>query len=39
LVYGHSVLIIKELGKLFTNFGVIKIAPMVIARTVGGDIM
>lgn len=30
---------IKELGKLFTNFGVIKIAPMVIARTVGGDIM
>lgn len=30
---------IKELGKLFTNFGVIKIAPMVIAKTVGGDIM
>lgn len=30
---------IKELGKLFTNFGVIKIAPMVIARTVGGDIV
>lgn len=30
---------IKELGKLFTNFGVIKIAPMVIARTVGADIM
>jgi ATP-dependent DNA helicase RecQ len=30
---------IKELGKLFTNFGAIKIAPMVIARTVGGDIM
>ena len=30
---------IKELGKLFTNFGAIKIAPMVIARTVGGDIV
>lgn len=30
---------IKELGKLFTKFGVIKIAPIVIARTVGGDIL
>lgn len=30
---------IKELGKLFTTFGVIKIAPIVIARTVGGDIV
>ncbi len=30
---------IKELGKLFTTFGVIKIAPKVIVRTVGGDIM
>jgi len=30
---------IKELGKLFTTFGAIKIAPMVIARTVAGDIM
>jgi ATP-dependent DNA helicase RecQ len=30
---------IKELGKLFTTFGVIKIAPIVIARTVGGDLV
>lgn len=30
---------IKELGKLFTNFGVLKIAPLVIARTVGGDVV
>jgi ATP-dependent DNA helicase RecQ len=30
---------LKELGKLFTNFGVIKIAPIVIARTVGGDLV
>ena len=30
---------IKELGKLFTNFGAIKIAPLVIAKTVGGDIV
>jgi ATP-dependent DNA helicase RecQ len=30
---------IKELGKLFTNFGATKIAPLVIARTVGGDIV
>ncbi len=29
---------IKELGKLFTNFGVVKIAPLVIAKTVGGDL-
>ncbi len=29
---------IKELGKLFTNFGATKIAPIVIARTVGGDL-
>jgi ATP-dependent DNA helicase RecQ len=29
---------LKELGKLFTNFGAIKIAPIVIARTVGGDL-
>lgn len=29
---------IKEIGKTLTNFGVIKIAPLVIARTVGGDI-
>ena len=28
---------IKELGKLFTTFGASKIAPIVIARTVGGD--
>ncbi|MFZ4462503.1 MAG: RecQ family ATP-dependent DNA helicase [Bacteroidales bacterium] len=30
---------VKELGKLFTNFGAIKIAPIVIARTVGGDLV
>lgn len=30
---------IKELGKLFTTFGVIKIAPLVIAKTVGGDLV
>jgi ATP-dependent DNA helicase RecQ len=30
---------IKELGNLFTTFGAIKIAPIVIARTVGGDIV
>lgn len=29
---------IKELGKLFTNLGAIKITPLVIAKTVGGDI-
>jgi ATP-dependent DNA helicase RecQ len=30
---------IKERGKLFTTFGAIKIAPIVIARTVGGDLI
>lgn len=30
---------IKELGKLFTTFGAVKIAPIVIARTVGGDLV
>lgn len=30
---------IKELGRLFTTFGVTKIAPIVIARTVGGDLV
>lgn len=30
---------IKEIGKLMTNFGAVKIAPLVIARTVGGDIV
>ena len=30
---------IKELGRLFTNFGAIKIAPIVIARTIGGDLI
>jgi ATP-dependent DNA helicase RecQ len=30
---------IKELGKLFTNFGAIRIAPLVIARTIGGDLV
>lgn len=29
---------IKEIGNVLTNFGVTKIAPLVIARTVGGDI-
>jgi ATP-dependent DNA helicase RecQ len=29
---------IKELGKLFTKFGAVKIAPIVIAKTVGGDL-
>ncbi len=29
---------IKEIGKLLTNFGAKQIAPLVIARTVGGDI-
>jgi ATP-dependent DNA helicase RecQ len=29
---------IKEVGKMLTNNGVSKIAPLVIARTVGGDI-
>ncbi|MEP7108765.1 MAG: RecQ family ATP-dependent DNA helicase [Ferruginibacter sp.] len=49
LIAGKSVLLIddifdsgatlKELGKLFTNFGTVKIAPVVIARTVGGDLV
>ena len=30
---------LKEIGKLLTNFGAIKIAPIIIARTVGGDIV
>ncbi len=30
---------VKEVGKLLTNFGAIKIAPIVIARTVGGDLV
>lgn len=30
---------LKEIGKLLTNFGAIKIAPIVIARTVGGDLV
>jgi ATP-dependent DNA helicase RecQ len=29
---------IKEIGNVLTKFGVTKIAPLVIARTVGGDI-
>ncbi len=29
---------IKEVGKYLTNFGATKIAPLVIARTVGGDL-
>lgn len=30
---------LKEIGNLLTNFGAVKIAPIVIARTVGGDIV
>lgn len=30
---------LKEIGRLLTNFGAVKIAPIVIARTVGGDIV
>lgn len=30
---------VKEIGKILTNFGAIKIAPIVIARTVGGDLI
>ena len=29
---------IKEIGKMLTNNGANKIAPLVIARTVGGDL-
>ncbi|MFC1724606.1 RecQ family ATP-dependent DNA helicase [candidate division KSB1 bacterium] len=29
---------IKEIGRYFTNLGAVKIAPLVIAKTVGGDI-
>jgi ATP-dependent DNA helicase RecQ len=30
---------VKETGKLLTNIGAIKIAPIIIARTVGGDLV
>ncbi|MDQ6608415.1 MAG: RecQ family ATP-dependent DNA helicase, partial [Bacteroidota bacterium] len=30
---------IKEAGRLLTNFGAIKIAPIVIAKTIGGDLV
>lgn len=30
---------LKEIGKVLTNFGAVKIAPIVIARTVGGDLI
>ncbi len=30
---------LKEIGRLLTNLGAVKIAPIVIARTVGGDIV
>jgi ATP-dependent DNA helicase RecQ len=30
---------IKEIGKLLTNMEATKIAPLVIARTVGGDLV
>lgn len=29
---------IKEIGRYFTNLGAVKIAPLVIAKTVGGDL-
>ena len=29
---------IKEIGKLLTQLGAIKVAPLVIAKTVGGDL-
>jgi len=48
-IFGKSVLLIddifdsgatvKEIGKLLTNLGAVKIAPIVIARTVGGDLV
>jgi hypothetical protein len=28
---------LKEIGKFFSNLGAIKISPIVIAKTVGGD--
>jgi ATP-dependent DNA helicase RecQ len=30
---------VKEVGRLLTNFGAVKIAPIVIARAVGGDMV
>lgn len=30
---------VKEAGRILTNFGAVKIAPIVIARTVGGDLV
>jgi ATP-dependent DNA helicase RecQ len=30
---------IKEIGKYLTTLGAVKIAPLVIARTVGGDLV
>ena len=30
---------IKEIGKYLSNLGALKIAPLVIARTVGGDLL
>jgi ATP-dependent DNA helicase RecQ len=30
---------IKEIGKFLTDMGATKIAPLVIARTVGGDLV
>jgi ATP-dependent DNA helicase RecQ len=49
IVRGKSVLLvddifdsgatIKELGKLLTTFGAERVAPIVIARTVGGDLV
>ena len=30
---------VKEVGRILTNFGAVKIAPIVIARTVGGNLV
>lgn len=48
-IHGKSILIIddifdsgatiKEIGRYLTKFGAVKIAPLVIARTVGGDLV
>jgi ATP-dependent DNA helicase RecQ len=48
-IHGRSILLIddifdsgatiKEIGKYLTNLGAVKIAPLVIARTVGGDLV
>ena len=49
LLIGNSILLVddifdsgatvKEIGKILTNFGAVKIAPIVIAKTLGGDLV